>query len=451
MGKSQNTPDQDEFDIFIANRIYPDAQGLFAIKIKAIESIKSTCLIVVDTNVLLLPYSTGPESIQRIGDTYRQLVELGQLIVPGQVAREFAKNRATKLTELFQQIVRKGNVSDLQKGKYPLLESVKEYQDLLKIEQEIDKKLVDYRKALGRLKDHIRAWAWDDPVSLLYSELFNENVVFDPDFDQKQILQDLNLRQKHKIPPGFKDADKDDRGVGDILIWYTILKLGQERKSNVLFVTGDEKTDWFYQSEKQALYPRFELIDEFRRESGGYSFYIASFSEFLKLYGASSAVVQEVRQQEVQERIIQREKIFFDKLTPTKDHFGVEQLVFSWLKHKFPNAEVEFTSATGGRDYGLDFIVLDNVTGIIGVEVKYFRRSLKSAQQRLQNVVEKISQYVLLGNFDRFLLVLVSDDFEDAISLRRATALSSISTLKIELAVGYITPDGAFNELPVSS
>ncbi len=143
--------------------------------------------------------------------------------------------------------------------------------------------------------------------------------------------------------------------------------------------------------------------------------------------------------------------MFFDKLTPTKAHFVVEQLVFSWLKHKFPNAEVEFTSATGDRDYGSDFTVFDNDTGIIGVEVKYFRRSLKGVQQRLQDAAEKILQSVLFRNFDRFLLVLVADDYEDAISLRRATALPNISALKIELAVGYITPDGAFNELPIPS
>jgi exonuclease VII small subunit len=123
------------------------------------------------------------------------LARNGQLIVPGQVAREFARNRATKLAELFQQIVRRANVPNLQKGKYPLLESVKEYQELVTIEREIDSKLSEYRTAIEKLKEHVRAWTWNDPVSLLYAELFSESVVLDPDFDQAQILEDLNFRQ----------------------------------------------------------------------------------------------------------------------------------------------------------------------------------------------------------------------------------------------------------------
>jgi hypothetical protein len=49
--------------------------------------------------------------------------------LPGQVAREFARNRANKLAELFQQLSSKRNSpQNLQKGKYPLLESLPEYQ-----------------------------------------------------------------------------------------------------------------------------------------------------------------------------------------------------------------------------------------------------------------------------------------------------------------------------------
>jgi hypothetical protein len=66
----------------------------------------------------------------------------------------------------------------------------------------------------------------------------------------------------------------------------------------VVFVSGEEKVDWWHRSEGQTLYPRYELVDEFRRNSDGHSFYIVNFSRLLDIYGASEEVVQEVRQSE---------------------------------------------------------------------------------------------------------------------------------------------------------
>jgi DNA-binding response OmpR family regulator len=67
----------------------------------------------------------------------------------------------------------------------------------------------------------------------------------------------------------------------------------------VFFVSGDEKPDWWHRSEGQTLYPRYELVDEFRRHSEGQSFHIIPFSQFLEIYGASQSIVQEVRREEV--------------------------------------------------------------------------------------------------------------------------------------------------------
>jgi hypothetical protein len=77
----------------------------------------------------------------------------------------------------------------------------------------------------------------------------------------------------------------------------------------VILVSGEEKPDWWHKSDGQPLYPRFELFDEYRRASGGCSFHIVSFSQFLELYGASGAVVEEVRQTEIQENVAQATKL----------------------------------------------------------------------------------------------------------------------------------------------
>jgi hypothetical protein len=297
---------KEELDIFIANTVYPNAESIFTARIQPLSEIKDKAFVVLDTNVLLIPYRTGSKSLAQIRQTYENLAASGQLVIPGQVAREFARNRASKLSELFQQLSKKRAIPGLQKGKYLLLESLDEYQEVLCLEKEIDGKTREYKAAIGRVLDRIREWTWDDPVSLVYADLFTKDVVLDPKVDLQKAQEDLRRRQLHKIPPGYKDSSKDDQGIGDLLIWYTILDIGTSKKRSVIFVSGEEKADWWHKSERQNLYPRYELVDEFHRSSDGHSFHIIPFSRLLELYGASESTVQEVREEEHEHTIEHR-------------------------------------------------------------------------------------------------------------------------------------------------
>jgi len=290
-----------ELDIFIANNVFPEAEPIFTARLKSLEAIRDDCYVVLDTNSLLVPYTIGKETLEQIKKTYKALADKDCLVVPAQVAREFAKNRANKISELYKELSKKRDeIPDLQKGTYPLLESLEEYQETMRLEASVDKLLRDYRKRIGKVLDHIRSWTWDDPVSLLYGELFSSGVVKDISIDKEAIKSELDKRQLHKIPPGYKDAGKSDSGIGDLLIWLTILDIGRAQNKSVIFVSGDGKPDWWHQSNKEPLYPRYELVDEFRRLSGGQSFHIITFSRFLNLYGASEKVVEEVRKEEKQ-------------------------------------------------------------------------------------------------------------------------------------------------------
>lgn len=312
-----------ELDIFIANSVYPEAAPIFTHGLRPLNEIKNDCFVVIDTNALLVPYNTGKESLEQIQKTYRKLVDDKRLLIPGQVAREFARNRANKITELFQQLNRKRNSTPgLQKGKYPLLESLEEYQDSVRLEGQIDRLLQQYRETLDKVLDYIRSWTWNDPVSVLYSQLFTQDVVFDISLNPEFLQSDLNRRQLHSVPPGYKDSAKDDKGIGDLLIWHTILEIGKTHNRSVIFVSGDEKADWWHRSESQPLYPRYELVDEFRRYSNGESFYIIAFSRFLDLYGASDKVVEEVRQKEIlakQDELQIREKTLSERQSKILD------------------------------------------------------------------------------------------------------------------------------------
>ncbi len=453
MGKEPNGSGRDQYDIFIANTVYPEAANIFRAHMAPLDSLKETCLVVLDTNVLLLPYGTGQESLQTIAETYRKLAGAERLVMPGQVAREFARNRAIKLMELFQQIATKARAPNLHKGNYPLLESLQEYQQLVQLESTIDESLKEYRRLVRDVTNRIRQWTWNDPVSLIYSELFTDKVVFDPDLDRQQMAEDLNRRQLHSIPPGFKDAGKDDRGIGDLLIWHTILELGRLHKQDILFVTGDEKSDWFHRSENQALYPRFELVDEYRRISEGKSFYIISFSRFLDLFGVNADVVQEVRDQESQEQRFQAHFGFLeDYHTMAGEGFVVEESVHRWLQRKYPNALIEHFARVdqglGKRDHGIDLVVFDEGAGVIAVEVKYFRQVPKRQPlSTLSPIVARFARQALSGEYNKALLVLVASDNDGAISLRMSTLELALLMQGVEIVVGYFTLDGEFEEL----
>lgn len=286
-------------DVFIAHSVYPDAEAVFTTRYRNLESIKHSCVVVLDTNTLLVPYTVSKQSLDQIKTTYEALIKQNRLVVPAQVAREFAKLRARKIAELFDQLSNKRNAStSLKKEEYPLLETLEEYKTSLALEDEINTQIKKYRDTLGEVLDRVRAWTWDDPVSELYGQLFATAVVRESPIKEVETQKELERRRLHKIPPGYKDAQKDDGGIGDLIIWQTILDIGQTTKKSLVFVSHEEKADWWYRSSGEPLYPRYELIDEFRRASNGETFHMVQLSKFLDLFGANQKVIDEVKEKE---------------------------------------------------------------------------------------------------------------------------------------------------------
>jgi hypothetical protein len=70
-------------------------------------------------------------------------------------------------------------------------------------------------------------------------------------------------RYDKRIPPGFLDADKeDDLRFGDLILWLEMLEQAKKTSRPVLFVTDDEKEDWWWKYKGRTLGPRPELVHE---------------------------------------------------------------------------------------------------------------------------------------------------------------------------------------------
>ena len=203
-------------------------------------------------------------------------------------------------------------------------------------------------QSLGKLRDLVSGWHWNDPVSELYRELFKPNMILDPTIDRTEILAELAWRQSNLVPPGYKDAANAHSGIGDLLIWKAILQIGKQRSCHLIFVSNDEKADWRYRSERKALNPRFELLDEYRRASGGKTLLIVSLAELLRESGATSRVIQEVREEEARKPTMVVQDINFEQAFENR----ATQAVKTWLDDSYPNS-VQTRKMSPSRHYRL--------------------------------------------------------------------------------------------------
>lgn len=425
-----------EKDMFIINKIFPNAKDIFAVSGKTTAEIKDDCLFVFDTNSLILPYTTSSESLDEIKKVYTKIIQENRLFIPGQVAREFAKIRPEKIKELFQQLTRKrSKVQALSIGKYPLLNGIKEYDELFKKEQEINSKLKEYSKQLGDVIEHVKEWSWNDPVSQLYKSLFNDSIIVDIEFDENEVKSQLDYRYENKIAPGFEDKSKEDGGIGDLLIWYTILELAEKHQKNVVFVSGDEKKDWFYQVENYALYPKFELITEFRSKAPNKSFNIIKLSELLELYGVNERIIKEV---EIEEN---------ESLNDSKQSQGFEneRIIKDWI---IENSE-EPVYIVGGTGFP-DFKVIDHIKKErIGIEIlecnniSRFRFKLDSSLRKLKQIEEKYDR------FNYFIIYPEATAMDTVLeSLKVFKSMTTTINVDVTIIPGFIRKD-KFKQLEI--
>ena len=182
---------------------------------------------------------------------YKELASHDRLYVPAQAVREFAKNRTTKLGEAYTQLQRiSGSVVTL--PGVPMLAGIPEYEELRKLVDEIKPLLKRYHENLATLKARLADWGWEDRVSQLYREVFTVDKIAEHEIDEADLKADLTRRITFKIPPGYKDASKDDEGVGDLLIWHAILALAGSKGRHIIFVSNEVKPDWMVKASGDA-------------------------------------------------------------------------------------------------------------------------------------------------------------------------------------------------------
>ncbi|EGQ9063817.1 DUF4935 domain-containing protein [Vibrio parahaemolyticus] len=277
----------------VLGKVFPDAASIFTKENASLEDSLKNGIIVLDTNTLLFPFNVNKQGLKGIVGAYEKLVSEERLFVPAHVAREFAKNRAAKLGEIYVSVSRMAN-SQRDLKRYPLLSDIEDYQEVVELQKSIGETEKKIKDKIKSVLDTISGFERNDPVSSAYTEIFNSNVVYQHVITDDKLDADFKYRSENKLPPGYKDGSKTNNAEGDLIVWHSILELGQKHKKDLVFISSDGKPDWQYNVDKKPFQARYELIDEYRRVSDGKSFHIAPLSHLLEVLEASEGTVQRV-------------------------------------------------------------------------------------------------------------------------------------------------------------
>lgn len=269
------------FDPFKLESSFEDVSQIFKPN-KVAKASNKDVLIAVDTNVLLLPYTIRKDGLSTLQKFYQDLRSANRLFLPARVAREFITNRDKKLAELLKTLGDvKSRINIGEKKLSPILDGVDGSEEMAIASQALNAAKKQYTAALEKVEAKVQSWSGDDPVTSIYNTVFDAANIISPTDTNADMLADWQKRLINKVPPGYKDGNKEDTGIGDFLVWKSLLALGASQQKDLIFVTGEEKADWFVRLNGQGVYPRPELVAEYKKHSRGKNIRLIEFHEVL--------------------------------------------------------------------------------------------------------------------------------------------------------------------------
>lgn len=258
------------------------------------ESLWETATFVFDTNVFLNLYRYSKKTRDVLLGYMKELN--GRIWMPHQVAYEFMKNRPEVI---FESVERYSNLEEniLRpcKDKLRIKDDDPDFKNLQKY---IKKWIEDYKKNNLLIESTSNDGILDDILQLFDGKTGMSYSKEEVD----SIKKEGSERYKKEIPPGYKDnkkanADKDNNAYGDLIVWKQILDFAKNKKKDIIFVTSDQKEDWWNIVHGKTLGPRVELKKEFNDYTGT-KFHMYSMDGFISNFESAkgnSGIVDEVK------------------------------------------------------------------------------------------------------------------------------------------------------------
>jgi len=283
------------------------------------------CIFVFDSSVLLSLYRYPQKTTKKLFVIIEKLKD--RIWMPHQVALEYQRNRLDVISE---QKMAYDQMTNLLSATYSKLE--KEFEQKYFKHPFINcktllKKISSYHKKLEKDLEKLAIkhpdWIKDDYIRDQLDKVFADKLG-DPYSEEKiqELYKEGKSRYDKEIPPGYEDKKKDlsdkseTRKYGDLIIWYQMIDKANEIKKPIIFITDDQKEDWWWEVGGSHVGARFELIKEMK-EKGGVDFYMYQSDQFIKY--ASEHLSMKVDQQIIEEIKKVREGFLKDKLESIED------------------------------------------------------------------------------------------------------------------------------------
>ncbi|MEU4332891.1 PIN-like domain-containing protein [Nonomuraea dietziae] len=262
--------------------LYDGFEGYRTPSDRDLKRVLTRGLVALDANVLLNLYRYTSSTR---ADLFGVLARLGdRLWIPHQALVEFWRNRDSTIRD--PRTTGEKAIVDLETKWNESLAVIRTWSNRIALSEvittELGNMLDDAFVAVSkRIKDvmdkessELSRVTHEDPVLGGLESIIEgrRGEPFPPGLHQKLVQEALSRIEK-QVPPGYKDKGKsnsggDDRATGDFILWEQVLREAATRKTDVLFVTGDVKEDWWRKEHGEARGPRLELVQEMKDRTG---------------------------------------------------------------------------------------------------------------------------------------------------------------------------------------
>ncbi|AJH24038.1 hypothetical protein XM40_08435 [Bacillus velezensis] len=268
--------------------------GFYNPSVEEFKNLWDTCTFVFDTNILLHSYRFEESAREVLLIIFETLKE--RVWIPYQVALEY--HHLINKEKLDQEHAYDQLSKELSKIQGAVEEKFKKYSPQhtnLKLNEALHTSFVNsIEDLITDLKDQKHAHPDLENIKYKLAEIFDEKV--GNPYTQEQLTEIYGQGEERfskKIPPGFKDAktkegqtkffngiNYEDR-FGDYVLWKQIMDYSKENNRDIIFVTDDQKEDWWYIASGKTLGIHPELVQEFSRNTNQ-SFYMYNTKRFLE-------------------------------------------------------------------------------------------------------------------------------------------------------------------------
>ena len=261
----------------------------FPLTDKDLDDIWNEAILTVDANVLLDLYRVNIKT----RDTLIKSIESfsNRVWLSHQSAYEYIKNiNKVKISAESAISSIEHDIEDQQNKFCNFLDSInskkifdKDIIDGFKVEiLDVFKKIKEHSDSVK--EKHIKELN-SDYILEWVAKTFDNAVGSDiPAEQRKNWEEEAKRRIENKIPPGYLDKDKDTNSSGDIFVWKQILERAKEASKTVIFVTSEQKEDWWEKHSGKTVGQRFELLKE-AHDVCGQKIIIWKTGHFLEMCG----------------------------------------------------------------------------------------------------------------------------------------------------------------------